>query len=813
MIDLIATIIALIITIGIFLSPILFVAGIIYWLYRRNLKKNQSPPSAPTESTFEKVKSSITESVIEQVAKPVEKKGKIYVIEDEPDAFNIIIEVLKNAGYEVYGNMDSKIAIQEIKEGYFNLISCGMDMHQQYDIKVLETLNKEEYRRHFKKFIFLTNIGGDTVIEKTLEMGADGYLIKADTDPDKLIAYVDKLLAENDHLPSTQFSARDLPPPTQIEKNIIHAQKGTPAFNFDGVRNIFKQLTSRPEQSWRDLLEIPYKRWILEVKQCEEETLKLYEDLANLVDEYLRKKGSSLISLKQKLDRSGGYYSNILYTLECIAEGEIEKYYRGGWGYDNTFSYQLLRDHIDQLIVSQIKEYLRDRVKGISVPNANTIRELNLASNGMPYAWWDSTGEFRENLDIEREDHYWLNEMHYRQTKFLEMSQCRLETTKLYLGLLHELERFIQISKLNKGGSNYLKRLFEKQVRYSKSNQSFLKDIFKLCENAVRTVYPSSRLLNTDTEAERIKRRIGDVGTDFILSKLDELKEKVAQPTIDTMKELQGSNPNSWKSRFKEIIDSIDGQNIIKKFHETNTELNIFLQSKKIDEIYLFLCKGYSEHNKIISLYYYYNHCLVADNPSILSKNIQSILFTNEYMENEFQELIPHKFIGNDLLDRIKDIITPKRKIVSIDTEKVRKITQKHNTTVGKLSEFIGDENSDKGEQLVVDVTVDSSTLGGIFGGADDEEQDMNVDLEFDSTQLSLLELFISSENQLPEAKIEDFAARNNQLPNSLISSLNQVFYDTYEDTLIIKEDGTFMVEEEYISFIKNIFNGSTNKI
>jgi CheY-like chemotaxis protein len=808
MIELIANIIVLIIVIGICLSPIFFGAGIIYWFYIRNLKKNQNPPPTPLESTFEKVRSSIIESTIEPVVKPIGKKRKIYVIEDEPDAFNLFVEVFERAGYEVYGNIDSNIAIQEIKEGYFDLISCGMVMPQPDGIRVLEILKTDEYKEHFKKFMYLTNIGGDIAIEHALKMGADGYLIKADTDPDKLITYVEKLLTENKSVPPLAVDLHS----THIEESIIPTQKETPAFNFDGVKNIFKQLTTQPQRSWRDLLVIPYKRWILEVKQCEEETLKIYDDLANLVDEYLKKKGSSLISLKQKLDRLGGYYSNILYTLECIAEGEVEKYYRGGRGYDNTFSYQLLRDHIDQQIVTQIKEYLRNRVKEIPAPNANTIRELNLASNGMPYAWWDSTGELRENLDMKREDYYWLNEMKYRQTKFLEISQCRIETTKLYLDLLHELEKFIQTNELNKAGSNYLNRLFEKQARYNQSRQSFLKDVFKLCENTVRTVYPGGRLLNTDPEVERIKRRIGIVGSDFVLSKVDELKGKVKQPSDETMKELQGSNPNIWKSRFKEIIDSIDNQNIIKKFHETNAELKIYLQSEKIDEIYLFLCKGYSEHNKIISLYYYYKYCQTVSEPVSLPKTIQTKLFTNKDIEEEYIELLPLKLSGNDLLDKIKNLFTPKRKVVSIDTEKVGKITEKHNTTVGKLSAYIGDDEPDTDESLIIEDTADSSTLDGIFGEIDSGEEDTNLDVEFDSTQLGLLGLFITAGNQLPNDKIEEFAANNNQLPNSLISNLNQVFYNTYEDTLILKEGDTYVVEQEYISLINDITNGSTNK-
>jgi DNA-binding NarL/FixJ family response regulator len=40
----------------------------------------------------------------------------------------------------------------------------------------------------------LTNIGGDIAIEKAMQLGADGYLLKSETEPDDLIAVVRKYI-------------------------------------------------------------------------------------------------------------------------------------------------------------------------------------------------------------------------------------------------------------------------------------------------------------------------------------------------------------------------------------------------------------------------------------------------------------------------------------------------------------------------------------------------------------------------------------------------------------------------------------------
>jgi DNA-binding NarL/FixJ family response regulator len=44
------------------------------------------------------------------------------------------------------------------------------------------------------KVVMLSNIGGDVAIDKAMKLGADGYMLKSETEPEDLIALVKNYL-------------------------------------------------------------------------------------------------------------------------------------------------------------------------------------------------------------------------------------------------------------------------------------------------------------------------------------------------------------------------------------------------------------------------------------------------------------------------------------------------------------------------------------------------------------------------------------------------------------------------------------------
>lgn len=120
---------------------------------------------------------------------------------------------------------------------------------------------------------------------------------------------------------------------------------------------------------WVELLEIPYERKVMENKQVKEETLIFYEKLCSHIDNELKIKKTALIEKVNKLKNENRYYNNILYTIYCIAEGHVTKFYSSK-SYDNSFSYQIL----EQNLGSDVKNFVYNRSleleKLISAPNS-----------------------------------------------------------------------------------------------------------------------------------------------------------------------------------------------------------------------------------------------------------------------------------------------------------------------------------------------------------------------------------------------------------------------------------------------------------
>lgn len=127
----------------------------------------------------------------------VEKKYKILVVDDEPDAKDIFVELLSTvADYEVSGAVDGVDALAKAEATKFDLILLDIVMPKKDGIETLSELLADKNKFGNPTIIMLTNIGGDIAVEKALEMGANGYKLKIDTDPEELLRYVKEMLGK-----------------------------------------------------------------------------------------------------------------------------------------------------------------------------------------------------------------------------------------------------------------------------------------------------------------------------------------------------------------------------------------------------------------------------------------------------------------------------------------------------------------------------------------------------------------------------------------------------------------------------------------
>lgn len=116
--------------------------------------------------------------------------GRILVIDDEPDVLNIIVEILKTAGYEVVAAPNGEAGLKELEGNFFDLIFTdlmmpgigGMDVLQHIITRSPKTL-----------CIILTGYGTIESSVEAIKKGAFDYITKPITSKALLIA-VEKAL-------------------------------------------------------------------------------------------------------------------------------------------------------------------------------------------------------------------------------------------------------------------------------------------------------------------------------------------------------------------------------------------------------------------------------------------------------------------------------------------------------------------------------------------------------------------------------------------------------------------------------------------
>lgn len=124
----------------------------------------------------------------------MEDKVTILVVEDEPDALEIFKDILAEEGFSVDGADGGLMALEKLTNGKYNLVLLDIVMPDKDGISILEEIKRFPEKYGEVKVVMLTNIGGDLAVDKAMKIGAVGYLLKSETEPDDLVAAVKKHL-------------------------------------------------------------------------------------------------------------------------------------------------------------------------------------------------------------------------------------------------------------------------------------------------------------------------------------------------------------------------------------------------------------------------------------------------------------------------------------------------------------------------------------------------------------------------------------------------------------------------------------------
>jgi DNA-binding response OmpR family regulator len=118
-------------------------------------------------------------------------KNKILLIEDEVDIVQVYSEVLTEAGYVVDPAVDGDSGMKKIKEGNWNLLLLDIMLPGKDGLRIIQEI-KDNPSLKRGPIIALTNLNSENIIQVAFTLGVDGYLIKSEIVPTKIVDEIEK---------------------------------------------------------------------------------------------------------------------------------------------------------------------------------------------------------------------------------------------------------------------------------------------------------------------------------------------------------------------------------------------------------------------------------------------------------------------------------------------------------------------------------------------------------------------------------------------------------------------------------------------
>lgn len=120
---------------------------------------------------------------------------KILIIEDDIVLRESLQKKLNLEGYQAITAINGEVGLDKIKDLKPDLVLLDIVMPEKNGMEVLENMQKDKELKDIP-VIMISNSGQPVEIQKVLELGAVDYLIKADFDPEEVVAKVRKVFGE-----------------------------------------------------------------------------------------------------------------------------------------------------------------------------------------------------------------------------------------------------------------------------------------------------------------------------------------------------------------------------------------------------------------------------------------------------------------------------------------------------------------------------------------------------------------------------------------------------------------------------------------
>lgn len=551
-------------------------------------------------------------------------------------------------------------------------------------------------------------------------------------------------------------------------------------------------------QSLKLTLEIPYERHDMRIPQIKKEVMEMYSKLADFIDKQLRGSGTSLPQLHNQLARDGGYYDNILYTIYCIAEGEVTTHYKPSNGYDNHFSYKLLREHMGEREYENVKQFTKEYCTRLPEPDEETRTAYHLTSNGLESLWWDMDGFIREKYSISESQAALLNRTTSRSTQVLKVAEVRAHVLVQYLSTLAVLRHeFTNTEGWTKKMSRHLDGFFNQKSHYWYGSDDIRVTgyILKICEQTVRQNIPYTRLLKTDDEIAHLRRVLPKASRDVVIESATKLG-KTLNLSSDAVELLRKQNPHAWKQDVAELKNA-DTVNCIKT-------LNYYRSDEAFNRIAKEAIKNTDGNNQaqLIAFYSYYS-TLPEGKGDWATRQKLFKLIPHPEQQKTFDQLVAGNkhTLNTDLVKTLMALTKPPVRIVSLDPNKLSTAHGEHEEALKKVSSYLGDDKEPE-QPVTPDNSKKNISADDLFSTIKEDD-----DIELTTDQLEFIKMIVEYDWSLPVAKAEIFTKSRHKLLRGFIQEFNKNVYTHIEDQLIIQDDVKITVDETYKSFVKEILN------
>ena len=121
------------------------------------------------------------------------KEIKILIVDDDPFILDMYILKFREQGFQIDTATDGGMALEKIKTTKPDLLLLDVVMPKMDGFDVIRRLREDKASRELK-ILFLTNFGQKEDVERGMQLGADGYIIKAHFTPGEVVAKVKEIL-------------------------------------------------------------------------------------------------------------------------------------------------------------------------------------------------------------------------------------------------------------------------------------------------------------------------------------------------------------------------------------------------------------------------------------------------------------------------------------------------------------------------------------------------------------------------------------------------------------------------------------------